>query len=293
MCQKLGLKQAGYSREALRLGKMSDDPKQALSSLIVRPDDLEAALKELKTRLAGCLSANVWGRLDHESELLHRTLTEMYKGDEVEVGSVKNVGHHEAFVDALPLHTLTALKEQTVELLEEEDWDALLIVAETGQWLTSPSLKRVIQDKKGKLVLVVADDTWQDKLKDIFGSQLYLFRVLQWWLHNQHMTLFLKQGEVKQGIYFERRLRASQIMPLSVSASDDTSALLDAFVAYLMKAERYENLSLARIIGEAELKQERRRFLRNLYRETEESSLLAGDLRAEAAAGGLDVAGKK
>jgi hypothetical protein len=272
MCEKLGLKQVGYSREALRLGKISDNPKQPLSSLIVKQEDLEASLTELQMKLEGCLSASLWERFQNERELLNQTLTEMYKGDEVEVGSVKNVGHHEAFSDPLPLHTMTALKEQTVELLEEDDWDALLVVAETGQWLTSPSLVRILQGKKGKLVVVVADDTLHKELQERFGSQLHLFRVLPWWLHNQHMTLLLEGQEVKRGIYFERRLRSSLIMPLGVSASNDTSALLDAFVAYLMKAERYENQSLGRFIGETALKQERRRFLNDLYKEPDDPS---------------------
>jgi len=265
MCQSLDLRQAGYSREALRLGEMDDSAGHALSSLIVKPDDLEEALTNLEDKLVDHLSRSVSDRICRNKKLLHDTLTEMYRGNEVEVSPVKSVAHHEAFATRELLPTFTALKEHTMRLLEQPDWDTLLVVAETGQWLIETSYVQIIKAKSCvKLVLIVADETWRATLESNFRTELHSISILPWWLHNQHMTLFLKDRHVLHGIYLERRLRASQIMPLFLP-DHDAGALLDTFVAYLMKAQRYSDQSLSRYIGPGELADEKKKFLDELY----------------------------
>ncbi len=60
---------------------------------------------------------------------------------------------------------------------------------------------------------------------------------LHWWLHNQHMTLFLQNAYVQQAIFFERRLRNPRIAPLVVKG-DDAQELLKVFFAYWLKAQK-------------------------------------------------------
>jgi hypothetical protein len=263
MCANLGLRHVGYSAEVMSLEEPRSDFASGTSSLIVSPADFErSAATSLANRAVSHLLDP--SRIHKHRRAFELTLCKMYEGAEVEVQHSYDLEGHEVFQSPVSLHTLTALRAQTLEMLESPTWDALVCVAETGQWLTNEDVTVAIRARGARLGLIVADTTYRKKIEGIFGDQVKgRLTLLPWWLHNRHLTLLLKNGVPVQGIYFERRLRASTVMPLLLS-SDDAKPLLDWYVAYLIKATRYRAQSHEGVITKEDVDLERSRLVLSL-----------------------------
>lgn len=238
MCQSLHLYQCSYSREALRL-QCAD----ATSAPSPQPQVLKCEeFRDLGMPvLAAAVRESMKGSRQFDCErgdLLCLALQEMFDNDEVEVVNARRAILHEMCAEPESIDTLTALKACTADALAHPEWDTLLCIAETGEWLLKENvLSRLTERKPFRLALIVADDTQSDAVNEKLETVEPVIRRLDWWLHNQHMTLFVQGSYVQQAIFFERRLRNPRIAPLVVKG-DDAQELLKVFFAYWLKADR-------------------------------------------------------
>lgn len=140
-------------------------------------------------------------------------------------------------------------------LSNKDEWDLMMVISEKGRFLN-----QYIPDIKGKKVeLILAsydadefDDLSESQLNHISGlnllSQKPLF--LPWWLHNQHMVLFLKRKagqdglwqkkwSIPYGFYYQSRLLSRRINPVFLTHAKDTEVLLRTFANYWFRAKSY------------------------------------------------------
>ena len=136
--------------------------------------------------------------------------------------------------------TYTAFKFYTKQILKQ-DWKYLLVVAETGQWLTNKQIvKQICKKTDFKIYMIVADTSWIKKIREEYGGYIADIRKLPWWEHNRHMTILAdKNGTPFTSIYFPRRLRSANIIPILLENVDDTLAVMESFHAYWLKASPY------------------------------------------------------
>lgn len=316
-CEALGLQEVGYSREAFNLGKKQLTPPRP-DELIVGKDSFVNehinAVYERLTNNRNFLSASTRQQLKKIESVFKRTLKEMYKGQEVEICPKYENIYSNIFSDPRVLSTTMALRYHSDKMLNE-DWDAMLHIAETAEWL----FKRNPNLGNKKIEIIVADSTYKDKLEQLYRENLfagwriepgslerfaevsgcgkakldkmekllkpteeelekevkriiknesgakdlkyiksYNLYVLPWWLHNQHVTIFLKKKDdsttqILKSIYFSRRLRASNINPVLLD-EEDSLAVHESFIAYKLKARKgsYPIVSKSEIEDEQE-----------------------------------------
>lgn len=235
-CECLGLGSIGYSRDAMRLGIPK---KRGLPDCIVETADWDSVRDELQGKLTRALHPSRQETAWQNAELIKTTLDGMYRGMEVEVYSPRNSRHQIMFNEPRELKSLVDAQVYTGQLLADQ-WDHLLCVAETGQWLLGHDSLKVNADRK--ITLIVAFDTYKEELRRRFGEEFLKIRSLPWWLHNQHVTIAVsREGEAVSAVYFERRQRSLSINPIRLFGSldkADLDALMTGFFAYWVKAAR-------------------------------------------------------
>ena len=135
------------------------------------------------------------------------------------------------------LPTLGRLYEETQALLAS-DWTTLLVIAESGRWLTrelTPSRS------EGRSVFLIETSEyglagWHTRPNVSFPPLRRLYRIaMPWWEHNRHLTLAISStNELLGGIYFRRRQKTPRISPVLVprEACQDLQELLATFVSY-------------------------------------------------------------
>ena len=234
MCIQIGLKDIGYSREAMRLMKN----EKMVSSIL---DDKEFD-KEIDF-----LYARVQDNLDHISKrklskrLFRETLVELYDGLEIELRYKPHNPYTKIFQNPKTLSTYTAMKFYTKQMFKK-DWRYLFVVAETGQWLSDAYFSRkILRNSKAQIFLLVADTSWENRLRKIYGNTIVSIRKLPWWEHNRHITILANENQIPfTGIYFSRRLRSANITPVFLNSVDDALVALESFNAYWIKASRQD-----------------------------------------------------
>lgn len=245
LCISLGLVQCSYSREALRLaGCERVDAASSPAPRVMTEEEFKTeGMPTLRDATMSQMKRG-WGQALTERTSMEPALLEMFARDEVEVVSAHPATRHELCADPVVLDTLTALKAYTVHSLDESTWDTLLCVAETGEWLIRKGVLELVRPRTWRLGLIVADNTQRQLIEDkCKNTEIDLkIRELSWWLHNQHMTLFVQESIVQKAIFFERRLRSPRIGPVIVEGKD-AQPLLDVFFAYWLKAERAGSIS--------------------------------------------------
>ncbi len=234
-CEFLGLTRwmHSHSREAMRLrgGKSG-----ALRRLIIEETEFETQclpllLKALEKKHKSIRRAR---------KKFKYTMLQMYKNDEMEIYSTRESTYHVMFKSPTVLPTLTALKHRTRQLVRKR-WDKMFCVAETGEWLFKDrDVRETIRGKQGKhkLVVIVADTTHKETLKKKFGNGVVEVHWLPWWLHNQHVTIFMSGRKYIGCVGFTRRLRESSVRnPICLRDPGGCKVAFEAFVAYLLKAK--------------------------------------------------------
>jgi hypothetical protein len=171
--------------------------------------------------------------------LFNETVDILYSSENTEIITGQNKVLNKIFKDATIVNTQTALKWHTIDLLEQ-DWNMLLVVAETGEWIINKTILEAIAKKTNiSIALLVADMSRKKEIKAAFkklkGCRLDIRR-MNWWEHNRHMTIALRNMLPIGSVYFSRRLRASQINPIILDELD-TQVALKVFCAYLLKAD--------------------------------------------------------
>jgi len=135
-----------------------------------------------------------------------------------------------------------------------QDWDLLLAISEKGRFLNEDLREKNLQEKKFELILASFDlPDFQDVRPDKFANLPLLSNEvlkLPWWLHNQHMVLFLKkksdQGDnwrqkwrLQQGFYYQSRVLSRRVNPVHITNEDDKERLLYIFANYWCRARAY------------------------------------------------------
>ena len=230
----MGLEKCSYSREALRVPAAARLKVSERARVLTQPEFNKVGDQFCRRFVASLRgpwrSVGVWRRW------MVRSFNEMFFGNEVEVvNTTRSAVRHELCANPRPLDTLTALQALALNELRNDEWDTLLCVAETGEWLLkSPVFDLLRQRKKRRIAIIVADLTQTDGLVSLGCN----YRKLNWWLHNQHMTLFIRgEGHVLNAFFFERRLRDPRIVPVMVEGGD-AYPLLRVFFAYWIKADK-------------------------------------------------------
>lgn len=138
---------------------------------------------------------------------------------------------------------------------QKANWDLLLAISEKGRFLNFDLQKEDNLFADRKLELVLASFDWEE-FKDrqrfdsknvhlLSGRPLYL----PWWLHNQHMVLFLKKDRdtgdwrkdwnLKEGFYYESRVLSRRINPVHVKSNHNLEILLFIYANYWYRAKEY------------------------------------------------------
>jgi hypothetical protein len=235
MCRNLGLDNFGYSNDTVCL-RTCGDRDNRLQRPILRKEEFEIAANKLVEATRNHLSEE---QQKKSSNLLLETFIYMHGGEEVEISSNTRAITNHIFVSPVPLSTFTSLHAQTDQMLRAGNWDAILCTAESGKWLLQERWSALIKPCKAGIAIIVADETYNDNLKDEYKEKLGgRLRWLPWWMHNRHATVLLKDRHPVQAIFYERRLRTAHIAPLWLKEPDAKIAM-DAFVAYWIKAQQY------------------------------------------------------
>jgi hypothetical protein len=244
ICIQLGLHKMDYSHIAFTLRDESERDDANPRSLTIPPGrDWQSARDRLiRNTLQTLQSEETRGRATETPGLFTSVLDEMFKGEEVEVVLPNAEPYQIVFQDPQPLLSLSETMFVTERLLEKESWSQIICVAESGNWLLdNPHVVQLVKDKARRMVLIVADavkeDDFRATYKDVIEVQEgsnsqpqmeLVYRVLPWWLHNEHMTLLLSdEGTPLSGIYFERRLRALAITPVRLKRQVEPDIKVD------------------------------------------------------------------
>jgi hypothetical protein len=164
----------------------------------------------------------------------------LYQSDEVEIRADRSVHTRALFRGPKALENSTALRWHTQELLKGNNWNLLLVVAETGEWLLH---QRVLHDEKHRdkrICLIPADTTHKAALQKKFGARLCVADHLHWWDHNRHMTLLMHDRTPVGSIYFSRRMRSLSVSPVALERND-SKTVLDLFIAYWIRSKAGRN----------------------------------------------------
>lgn len=260
-CTDLGLVEFGYSRDVFSLLGNEED-----EYLIITLDSDEfkkkfinnlGARRNLIERVLNCVSEELQNTINEENtkQLFIDTLKNLYNADDTEICPQYETIYDNVFCSPKIISTKLGLEFQTNKLFSInglDDWDLLLSVAESGEWI----IKKGEGTKKKYICQIVADKTHSKKLEEI--SDFYQIHHLKWWLHNQHMSLYLKKRDnykgqeinnikdifeywdVKKAIYFTRRQRDALIIPVILDEPDDQKLAVRTFFAYLTKSHLKE-----------------------------------------------------
>lgn len=255
-CDKLKLKKWEYSRDFYSLIEKNNITN--VKQLTILPDDFETDFivnNELFNRFKSVVSKKLKDKIESDSTYkvsFKDSLNTLFDSEDTEICPSHNNVHDNIFKYPQVIRTRLALDFHTKTLFRSgiNSWDTLLTVAETGEWLTGVSSTGSLTNKK--ITVIVADNAYNNKLNNTSNLNIYQ---LNWWLHNQHMSIFLKlkdkNKEIKitkfdewktlfeqvKVIYFHRRTRSTLINPVLLTEDSDIELVLKTFFAYLAESE--------------------------------------------------------
>jgi hypothetical protein len=250
MCKKIGLKDIGYSREAMSLNNENKDEamkkgEEKRISNILNMADFTKQINFLFSRVQDNLDPEIRHQLTKAD--FRETLINLYKGQEVELRYPPSSPYTRIFRFPKPIPTNTTFKFYTEKLFKQE-WEYLLLVAETGEWLTETHIVNLIKKKHEKnqnvkMFLIVADLSRSEELYEKYGKKIIAsIKKLPWWEHNRHMTILVDKNHTPfSSIYFSRRLRAANIIPVFLDNVDDSLIALESFNAYWLKESFFKS----------------------------------------------------
>lgn len=235
LCSALGLRDVGYGFVALRLTRTDLTPS------IISRKKFEENLPDLMVSVRKQLNKARHALFDSSSRLIQETLLTHYDGDEVEVRAAPIILYDYSFQAPAVIRGLTALKYRTFDLLSQKNqWEHLLVVSETGQWLGRTELRGVIKKRKSrKIYLIAADPSFGPHLCRLYPGQILCVSMPRW-DHNRHLSLLLDQmGHEICSIYFTRQRRSNDIVPVFLDV-DDSKIVHEYFKAYWIRATERE-----------------------------------------------------
>lgn len=279
-CDTIGLKRLGYSNDFyyLKYEEQNNKTTLTLDSALFIEYYINNPNKSIINRLKGNVSENLFDLIINKNKsCFEKTLIELYKSEDSEITPNYENIHNNIFVDPKIIKTKLALDYHTKSLFTEEklnSWDVLFSIAETGEWLKKAS--NVSKFRNHKIALIVADEAFKS---DLTNSNIIYNMPLKWWLHNQHMSIFLNKKEnFKKGnfkkikdwkdcfnqikvIYFHRRNRSTLINPVILENEKDIELALKIFFAYMLKIENQNDLDLTEAAIEKKAKEYINKFI--------------------------------
>lgn len=255
-CDLLKLKKWEYSRDFYSLIEKYNIKE--VKDLTLLPENFETDFinnDELFNRLKSVVSKKLKNKIKSDNaykDCFIDSLKILFDSEDTEIFPSHNNVHDNIFKYPQVIRTRLALDFHTKTLFQSgvNDWDTLFTVAETGEWLTDVSSTSSLNKKN--ITVIVADNAYNNKLKNAKNINSYQ---LNWWLHNQHMSIFLKKkdennttkmhnfnewksffNQVKV-IYFHRKTRSTLINPVLLNEDSDIELVLKTFFAYLAESE--------------------------------------------------------
>jgi len=141
------------------------------------------------------------------------------------------------------------------EAYESKRWDLFLAISERGRFLLNNSYLMSKDDSKKRVIeLIVSNIDSSNYLRPpkpnvcefnlLYNNFNKEFLSLPWWLHNQHLALFIKVDsdlnlKPVKGFYFRSRLLNRIVTPIEVNNENDLQTLLDTYLTYRFRAESY------------------------------------------------------
>jgi hypothetical protein len=246
LCELLYFKSTEYGDEIyIHKDKANSDDRGYEKNQILNIYDFDKWIDSLEDMF--CMQHEIFEKKLSKEEYrdLKKFLISIYTGEEVELTYQENFHHRKIFKNPYPIRTYTSLKWNTRELLESE-WDRLLVVAETGEWLNNDSIKHIVRSKlnQGKFLIVILSDETKvlekEKPDNILTHKNTYYKRLPWWAHNKHMTIRAGHKMPLSAIYFNRRMKTNYIEAVKL-LEDDCRPIFDTFFAYYVKAEKFKN----------------------------------------------------
>ena len=164
-----------------------------------------------------------------DADALKGALRELMRGTEIELHSRSDRVCSKAFFHPVTLPTRTALEAYTRVMLEDlHPEEPILLISETGEWLTDKKIAKLLKGKQ--LKLVVAFSSQQGPLNTAYPSpEVRCLNTPDPWRHNRHMTIVTDRQGNKRAIYFYRRLRTPYVTPVFLHDHRDVGRLTKGF----------------------------------------------------------------
>ena len=248
-CEEIELKKIGYSNEVFSFN--DNNEKLTFTTNIYQHQDYLSVLKKFLNEQK-YFSKKFIKKINREeiyNEIIE-TLKTLTDSRDIEVSPKYENLYDHIFKEPSTIKTMLALDYYTISLFKKE-WDVVLTVAETGEWIFKQD---ELLFEKLLVYLIVADSTYDLELKKKLGIKCSS-KKLNWWSHNQHMTIFLnldENGEIikMEAIYFTRRYRDIHIHPVILTNWDDCNLLLDIFCSYLLKSKKSNKINKSEVVNE-------------------------------------------
>lgn len=237
-------KKGGRESRDFKMGKVDLDMTAAVLDQVVQ-FDVEMLLPVLRERFgsgAGSL------RLPASDDvavirrwLIRATLEQLWAGTEIEVLPHNDAVCSKVFRSPRVPLTLTGFKLSANSMLRRGDYDELLVIAETGEWLahiTDPKTRKRVLAAKITLITAFEEETWDliARTPWLKGKKITVVGQ-QWFRHNRHMTIALRCGEPVGAFYLARRLRLGLVTPVEITERRDLVGLLQSFRSLREDAE--------------------------------------------------------
>ncbi|MFN0212795.1 MAG: SIR2 family protein [Saprospiraceae bacterium] len=247
-CKAFNLHDYGYGKTAFSLNKLSEKNRSKQQLTVSFVDFFEEHYENIIKVLKRSLSEKARTRLmsiQEDEKGFRGTIEKLFQSQDTEICPEYHNVYQNIFLDPKIISTQLAFEYNTRhQFLNINNYDKVLIVAETGEWLQNYlASNEWPPDVLSKEYCLIIADQAKHLDKDGSGEGLHSLRIesLQWWLHNQHMTIFMKKGQDKweptKAIYFTRVHRTIHINPILLENSNDLNIILKTFSAYLMKAQ--------------------------------------------------------
>jgi hypothetical protein len=239
-CSMLGLTTYSFDNSGIVFERRLDHADTKIDGLSLTLDDFNLEAAGMIDKLYKELSIPACALAELREEFL-AVLSDMHRGEEIEIYSKDSSAHALTFEQPEPLDTFLALRSKTEAFVSSREWDTLLCTTKSGGWLKDERFVAGIDaGPHRKIVMVVSDEIYKRSLTEMYGANNLEITLLPWWLNNRNVTLFIKRGKPMFGIYFERSMRISKVSPIAVAEPKDLEFLRKSFVAYWIKAQRFK-----------------------------------------------------
>lgn len=166
---------------------------------------------------------------------LHKYFRKVFFGPSVEVDPGLDPRAALLFRQPRSIPTYKALRDRTADLMGS-NWTVLLVIAESGEWLTHFASTFTPPQQRTVLLIEASSfslQAWTAR-RTVDLSQTNTPTIgIPWWVHNRHLTLAIGgDGSLLSGLYFRRRERTPRVSPIWLDDRLDLRELVKMFFSY-------------------------------------------------------------